>query len=69
MAVLSLEEYANLNDDIEVKLDEADKQAASTDERFSHETVFRNVRRGIINRHSICNDFPEVGKIVKAGKK
>ena len=47
MAVLSLEEYANLNDDIEVKLDEADKQAASTDERFSHETVFRNVRETI----------------------
>ncbi|MBS6680110.1 MAG: type II toxin-antitoxin system Phd/YefM family antitoxin [Roseburia sp.] len=47
MVVLSLEEYANLNDDIEMKLDEADRQAAMTDESLSHETVFRNVRSAI----------------------
>ena len=47
MVVLSLEEYANLTDDIEMKLDEAERQAAMTDERLSHETVFSNVRRAI----------------------
>ena len=44
MVVLSLEEYANLTDSIEMKLDEADRQAAMTEERLSHETVFNNVR-------------------------
>ncbi len=44
MVVLSLEEYANLTDNIEMKLDEADRQAAMTEERLSHETVFNNVR-------------------------
>ena len=44
MVVLSLEKYANLTDNIEVKLDEADRQAAMAEERLSHETVFGNVR-------------------------
>ena len=47
MVVLSLEEYANLTDNIEVKLDEADRQAAMAEERLSHETVFGNVRSAI----------------------
>ncbi|MCD7739687.1 MAG: type II toxin-antitoxin system prevent-host-death family antitoxin [Lachnospiraceae bacterium] len=45
MVVLSLEQYSALTDDIEIKLDEADRQAASTDKRLSHETVFANARR------------------------
>ncbi|MCD8105767.1 MAG: type II toxin-antitoxin system Phd/YefM family antitoxin [Lachnospiraceae bacterium] len=45
MVVLSLEQYSALTDDIEVKLDEADRQAAFTTERLSHETVFANARR------------------------
>ena len=36
--------------DIEMKLDEADRQAAMTDERLSHETVFKNVRRAILGK-------------------
>ena len=47
MVVLSLEKYANLTDNIEVKLDEADRQAAMAEERLSHETVFGNVRSAI----------------------
>ena len=47
MVVLSLEEYASLTDNIEMKLDEADRQAAMTDERLSHESVFRNVRSAV----------------------
>lgn len=44
MVVLSLEEYAGLTDSIEMKLDEADRQASISEERLSHETVFRNAR-------------------------
>ena len=47
MVVLSLEKYANLTDNIEVKLDEADRQAAMAEERLSHEIVFGNVRSAI----------------------
>lgn len=47
MVVLSLAEYANLTDSIEMKLDEADRQAATTEERLSHETVFGNVRSAV----------------------
>lgn len=47
MVVLSLEEYASLTDNVEMKLGEADKQAATTEERLSHETVFSNVRSAI----------------------
>ena len=44
MVVLSLQEYARLTEDVEVKLDEADRQAALTNERLSHEEVFQDVR-------------------------
>ena len=47
MVVLSLEEYASLTDNIEMKLDEADRQAAGTDERLPHESVFKNARSAI----------------------
>ena len=44
MVVLSLEKYASLVDNVEMKLDEADKIAETTEERVSHDDVFRNVR-------------------------
>lgn len=44
MVVLSLEEYASLVDNVEMKLDEADKMAETTDDRLGHDDVFRNVR-------------------------
>lgn len=50
MVVMSLEQYASLTDDVEMKLDEADKQAMSTDERLSHETIFKNIRSSINGR-------------------
>lgn len=50
MVVLSLEEYASLVDNVEMKLDEADKIAEITEERLSHDDVFRNVRRVIHGR-------------------
>ena len=49
MVVLSLQEYASLVDNVEMKLDEADRVAETTEERLSHENVFRNVRSVVHN--------------------
>lgn len=49
MVVLSLELYAQLTENIERKLDEADQEATLTEERLSHDDVFRKVRRSITN--------------------
>ena len=45
MVVLSLEKYAELTDDIELKLDEADRAAAISRKRLSHDEVFSKYRR------------------------
>ena len=47
MVVMSLEKYAEITNDIELKLDEADKFAEQSDLRLAHEDVFANVRRKI----------------------
>ena len=47
MVVLSLEKYAELTDGIELKLDEADKEADLTDTRYTHDEVFSKVRERI----------------------
>ena len=47
MIVLSLEKYAELTDDIKLKLDEADREADSTDIRHTHDEVFSRVRARI----------------------
>lgn len=47
MVVLSLEKYDELTDGIELKLDEADREADSTDKRHTHEEVFSRVRARI----------------------
>lgn len=44
MVVISLEEYSKLTDDLEVKLDEADRAAERDAVRLSHEEVFGKVR-------------------------
>lgn len=44
MVVISLEEYSRLTDDIEMKLDEADRAAEQDDTRLSHHEVFEKVR-------------------------
>lgn len=44
MVVMSLEEYARLIDNVEMKLDEADRIAATTKERLSYDDVFKKVR-------------------------
>lgn len=47
MVVLSLEEYAKITENIEMKLDEADKQAITTNKRIDHKTVFKNIKDAI----------------------
>jgi len=47
MVVLSLEKYAELTDDIELKLDEADRAAASSNIRYTHDKVFTRLKGGL----------------------
>lgn len=47
MVVLSLEQYTALTQDIEMKLDEADKAAETNPERLTHEGVFDRVKKRI----------------------
>ena len=47
MVVMSLEKYSEFTDDIELKLDEADKEAEISDIRYSGEEVFSRVRKRI----------------------
>ena len=44
MVVMSIEQYSKLTDALEMKLDEADYQAESTDERLTHDDVFSKLR-------------------------
>lgn len=45
MVVLSLEAYSRLTDGVEAALDEADRQAAQSSKRMTHEEVFEALRR------------------------
>ncbi|MCM1271774.1 MAG: type II toxin-antitoxin system Phd/YefM family antitoxin, partial [Ruminococcus flavefaciens] len=45
MVVMSLEQYSDLTENIEARLDEADTEAEKTDKRLSHDEVFANIRR------------------------
>lgn len=47
MVLLSLEQYSALTDNVELKLDEADKAAQLTDERYNGKEVFTRVRKRI----------------------
>lgn len=44
MVVLSIEKYTQLVENVELKLDEADRFANSTNERFTHDQVFKTIR-------------------------
>jgi PHD/YefM family antitoxin component YafN of YafNO toxin-antitoxin module len=44
MVVMSLEKYAELTDDVELKLDEADRAAEASSIRYSHEEVFSRLK-------------------------
>ena len=53
MGVLSLEQYAALTDEIEMKLDEADKAAAADSVRYTEDEVFSRVRNRIHERKAL----------------
>lgn len=53
MVVLSLEQYAALTDEIEMKLDEADKAAAADNVRYTEDEVFSRVRNRIHERKAL----------------
>ena len=53
MVVLSLEQYSALTDDVEMKLDKADKEAALTDVRYTEEEVFQRVKERIHGRKTL----------------
>ena len=52
MVVMSLAKYAEITNDIELKLDEADRLAEESEVRLTHEEVFAKVR-GQINGQTI----------------
>ena len=47
MVVMSLEKYAEITDDIELKLDEADRLAAASDIHYTHEELFSRLKEGL----------------------
>lgn len=53
MVVLSLEQYSALTDEVEIKLDEADRAAALDDVRYTEEQVFERVRSRIHERKAL----------------
>ena len=50
MVVLSLEQYAALTDEVELRLDEADRAAELDPARYTEEEVFGRVRARINGR-------------------
>ncbi len=48
MVVMSLEHYAKLTNDVEMRLDEADVMATTATKRLTHDQVF-NRARNIVN--------------------
>ena len=53
MVVMSIEQYAALTDEVEMRLDEADQAAALSDTRLTADEVFSGARRRIHGREAI----------------
>ena len=53
MVVMSIEQYSALTDDVELKLDEADRAADSSDVRYTEDEVFSRVRSRIHERKAL----------------
>lgn len=53
MVVLSLEQYAALTDEVELRLDEADRAAAADSVRYTEEEVFDRVRSRLHERKAL----------------
>ena len=53
MVVLSLEQYAALTDEVELRLDEADRAEAADSVRYTEEEVFGRVRSRLHERKAL----------------
>ena len=53
MVVLSLEQSASLTDEVELRLDEADRAAAADSVRYTEEEVFGRVRSRLHERKAL----------------
>ena len=53
MVVISLEQYAALTDEVELRLDEADRAAAADSVRYTEEEVFGRVRSRLHERKAL----------------
>ena len=53
MVELSLEQYAALTDEVELRLDEADRAAAADSVRYTEEEVFGRVRSRLHERKAL----------------
>lgn len=49
MVVMSVEQFEHINGGVEFALDAADRQAATTSLRYTHEEVFGSIREGFRN--------------------
>ena len=49
MVVMSVEQLEHINGGVEFALDAADRQAATTSLRYTHEEVFGSIREGLRN--------------------
>ena len=47
MVVMSMEQFERINGSVEDALDAADKQAATTTQRYTHDKVFSSIRKGL----------------------
>jgi len=47
MVVLNLEQYADLTQNIELKLDEADRMSAESNVRYGHKEVFTRLKNRV----------------------
>ena len=53
MVLMSIDQYSALTNEIEVKLDEADKQAATSSKRLSKDEVFSKTRENINTKENL----------------
>ena len=49
MVVMSVAQFEHINGGVEFALDAADRQAATTSLRYTHEEVFGSIREGLRN--------------------
>jgi len=47
MSALNYEQYSQLTEEIEIRLDEADRYAESIKERLTHDEVFENIKNNL----------------------